>query len=116
MCRCAVLGKMDNRGANKISHSGHKTRIIKRLNLAWHRVWFPQEKCFIKLRMSARGLKTMKALGFEECVRRFNLDLSKAKFAGFPKHSGKYKVPEFFSHKNRQNRLPFICKLLTTSG
>ncbi|CRG97807.1 50S ribosomal protein L28, apicoplast, putative [Plasmodium gallinaceum] len=82
--RCMILGKMDNWNARKISKSGVKTHRIQRLNLIKKRIFFEEENRFVKLKVSAKGLKTIKKYGLSYCCKKFNLDLSKKKFdAGY---------------------------------
>ncbi|EAN32963.2 Ribosomal L28 family protein [Theileria parva strain Muguga] len=82
--RCMLLGKMDNTKAMQISHSGVKTRKPQKLNLHWKRIWHPLKKYFIRLRITMRGLKTIKRLGIVEAARRFHLNIDDPKlFAGY---------------------------------
>lgn len=77
--RCMLLGKMDNRKARKISKSGIKTHRIQRVNLLKKRIYFEKEDRFVKLRLSARGLKTIKKYGLERCAKKFKLNLKNKK-------------------------------------
>uniref|UniRef100_A0A3B0MLY8 50s ribosomal subunit protein L28, putative n=1 Tax=Theileria annulata TaxID=5874 RepID=A0A3B0MLY8_THEAN len=77
--RCMLLGKMDNTKAMQISHSGVKTRKTQKLNLHWKKIWHPLRKYFIRLRISMRGLKTIKRLGIVEAARRFHLNIDNPK-------------------------------------
>ncbi|CRH00639.1 50S ribosomal protein L28, apicoplast, putative [Plasmodium relictum] len=82
--RCMILKKMDNWNARKISKSGIRTHRIQRLNLIKKRIFFEEENRFVKLKVSAKGLKTIKKYGLNYCCKKFNLDLSKKKFdAGY---------------------------------
>eukprot|EP00371_Babesia_bovis_P001577 XP_001610224.1 50S ribosomal subunit protein L28 [Babesia bovis T2Bo] len=82
--RCMILGKMDNTKARNISHSGKKSHDPQRLNLQTKRIWCASKGYYVRLRISMRGLKTIKRLGLEEAARRFNLNLNNPKlFAGY---------------------------------
>ncbi|BAM40448.1 50S ribosomal protein L28 [Theileria orientalis strain Shintoku] len=89
--RCMLLGKMDNTKAIKRSHSGVRTKRTQKLNLHWKKIWHPEKKYFIRLRLSMRGLKTIKRLGIIEAARRFHLDINNKKlFAGYARLKERY--------------------------
>ncbi|KAL8275453.1 hypothetical protein Esti_000665 [Eimeria stiedai] len=89
MRRCMLLGKMDNRKARSVSHSGRRTHRIQRVNLAWKRLWWPEGNHYVRLRLSMKGLKTIKKYGLQRAAEKFNLNLrSKRFFAGYS-HRGK---------------------------
>ncbi|SBT74411.1 50S ribosomal protein L28, apicoplast, putative [Plasmodium ovale] len=91
--RCLILGKMDNRNARKISKSGVRTHRIQRVNLLRKRIYFEEEDRFVKIRVSARGLKTIKKYGLAYCCKKFNIDLSKKKYdAGYSPRKRKKKT------------------------
>ncbi|ETW15182.1 ribosomal protein L28, partial [Plasmodium falciparum Vietnam Oak-Knoll (FVO)] len=93
--RCAILGKMDNWNARKISKSGVRTHRIQRLNLINKRIFFEEENRFIKMKVSAKGLKTIKKYGLAYCIKKFNLDFSKKKYdAGYSSRRRKKKTQE----------------------
>ncbi|GFE54986.1 50S ribosomal protein subunit [Babesia ovis] len=82
--RCMLLGKMDNTKARKISHSGKRSHRHQKLNLHWRRIWCISRGHYVRLRLSMKGLKTIKRLGLEEAARRFHLNLNNPKlFAGY---------------------------------
>ncbi|SCM23271.1 50S ribosomal protein L28, apicoplast, putative [Plasmodium chabaudi chabaudi] len=93
--RCPILGKMDNRNARKISKSGIKTHRIQRVNFVKRRIYFEEEDRFVKLRVSTRGLKTIKKYGLAYCAKKFNLNLNKKKYdAGYSPRKKKKKNDE----------------------
>ncbi|KAK2195443.1 bifunctional Ribosomal protein L28-L24 superfamily/Ribosomal protein L28-L24/L28p-like/Ribosomal protein L28 [Babesia duncani] len=82
--RCMLLGKMDNTKAMKVSHSGKRIHRKQKVNLQYKKIWHPGKKYFIRLRLSMKGLKTIKRLGLIEAARRFNLNINKKNlFAGY---------------------------------
>lgn len=82
--RCMLLGKMDNSKARKISHSGKRTHRKQKVNLQWKRIWCISRGHYVRLRLSMKGLKTIKRLGLEEAARRFHLNIASPKlFAGY---------------------------------
>ena len=82
--RCMLLGKMDNRKAMYHSHSGVRTHRIQRVNLMWKRLWWPEAKHYVRLRLSAKGLKTIKKYGLQRAADKFKVNLKdKRLFAGY---------------------------------
>lgn len=64
---CAVTGKRPVFG-NKVSHANNKTRRSWKPNLQWKRIWVPSEERFIRMRVSARGLRTIQKVGVERAL------------------------------------------------
>ncbi|SOV11550.1 50S ribosomal protein L28, apicoplast, putative [Plasmodium sp. gorilla clade G2] len=105
--RCAILGKMDNWNARKISKSGVRTHRIQRLNLINKRIFFEEENRFIKMKVSAKGLKTVKKYGLAYCIKKFNLDFSKKKYdAGYSSRRRKKKTQELNQNNNEDTNIP----------
>lgn len=61
---CVVTGKRPLFG-HSVSHSNIKTKRRFLPNLQEHRFWLESEKRFIKLRVSAKGIKTIDKKGIE---------------------------------------------------
>lgn len=53
---------------NRVSHANNKTRRRFEPNLQWKRIWVPSEDRFVRLQVSARGLKTINKLGIERVL------------------------------------------------
>ncbi|MGI4758851.1 MAG: 50S ribosomal protein L28 [Janthinobacterium lividum] len=64
---CPITGKRPMAG-NKVSHANNKTRRRWEPNLQWKRIWVPSEKKFVRMRVSARGLRTINKLGVETAL------------------------------------------------
>ncbi|KAF8819541.1 ribosomal protein RPL28, partial [Cardiosporidium cionae] len=85
--RCMLLGKMDNRKAMKRSHSMHATHTIQRVNLQQKRFWWEEGNRFVRLRISMKGLKTIRKYGLQKAAEKFGLDLKRKRlFAGSVLH------------------------------
>lgn len=65
--RCQVTGKKPMSG-NNVSHANNKTRRRFEPNLQSHRFWVPSEKRWVRLRLTARGIKTIDKLGIEKVL------------------------------------------------
>lgn len=64
---CQVTGKKPMSG-NNVSHANNKTRRRFLPNLHLHRIWFANEKRYVTLRLSSKGLKTVDKKGIEAIV------------------------------------------------
>ncbi|MFW9606631.1 MAG: 50S ribosomal protein L28 [Pseudomonas sp.] len=61
---CQVTGKGPVTG-NKVSHANNKTRRRFLPNLQHHRFWVESEKRFVRLRVSAKGMRIIDKRGIE---------------------------------------------------
>tara|TARA_B100000686_G_scaffold75137_1_gene80984 strand:- start:82 stop:303 length:222 start_codon:yes stop_codon:yes gene_type:complete len=59
-----VTGKKPVTG-NNVSHANNKTRRRFSPNLHSHRFWVESEKRFVKLRVSAKGMRIIDKLGID---------------------------------------------------
>lgn len=64
---CQVTGKKPLVGQN-VSHANNKTKRVFRLNLQEHRFWLDSEKRFVRLRVSAKGMRIIDKLGIEKVL------------------------------------------------
>ena len=61
---CQVTGKGPVSG-NNISHANNKTRRRFLPNLQYHRFWVESEKRFVRLRVSAKGMRVIDKRGID---------------------------------------------------
>ena len=64
---CDVTGKRPMSG-NNVSHANNKTRRRFMPNIHDHRFWLESENRFIKLRVSAKGMRIIDKKGIEQVV------------------------------------------------
>ena len=64
---CQVTGRKPSFG-NNVSHSQRKTRRRWDVNIQTQRFWVPSEKRWVKLKVSAKGLKTINKHGIERVL------------------------------------------------
>ena len=64
---CAVTGKRPMSG-NNVSHANNKTRRRFEPNLHVKRFWVPNEKRWVKLKVSAKAIKTIPKVGIEKVI------------------------------------------------
>ena len=65
---CPVTGKGPMVG-NNVSHANNKTKRRFIPNLQEHRFWLESEKRFIRLRVSAKGMRIIDKLGVERVLK-----------------------------------------------
>jgi len=65
---CQVTGKKPLAGQN-VSHANNKTKRVFRPNLQQHRFWLINEKRFVRLRVSAKGMRIIDKLGIEKVLQ-----------------------------------------------
>ena len=73
---CQVTGKRPMSG-NNVSHAHNKTRRRFAPNLHMHRFWVPSQQRFVRLRISAAGLRVIDKKGIEAVL----VDIAKRKRA-----------------------------------
>jgi len=64
---CQVTGRKPSFG-NNVSHSQRKTRRRWDVNIQTQRFYIPSEKRWVKLKVSAKGLKTINKHGIEKVL------------------------------------------------
>lgn len=64
---CQVTGKRPMSG-NNVSHAKNRTRRRFEPNLHSHRFWIEEEKRFVKLRLSAKGIRIIDKLGIQQVL------------------------------------------------
>lgn len=65
---CQVTGKRPLTG-NNVSHAKNRTKRRFEPNLHFHRFWLESEKRFVRLRVSAKGMRIIDKLGLEQVLK-----------------------------------------------
>ena len=65
---CQVTGKRTVSG-NNISHAHNRTRRRFAPNLHYHRFWVPSENRYVRLRVSAAGMRIIDKKGIEAVLK-----------------------------------------------
>ena len=65
---CAVTGKRPSSG-NRVSHANNKTKRTWEPNLHDKRFWSPELGRFVRLRVSAKAMKTIDKRGIDAVLR-----------------------------------------------
>jgi large subunit ribosomal protein L28 len=61
---CQVTGKRPATG-NNVSHANNKTKRRFLPNIKQHRFWFEEEKRFVSLKVSTKGMRIIDKLGIK---------------------------------------------------
>ncbi len=64
---CQVTGKRPMTG-NNVSHANNKTRRRFLPNLSTHRFWVASENRWVRLRVSAKGMRIIDKLGIDQVL------------------------------------------------
>ena len=70
---CQVTGKRPVAG-NNVSHAKNRTRRRFLPNLQSHRFWVEGEKRFVKLRLSAKGMRIVDKVGIEDVLKKIRAE------------------------------------------
>jgi len=73
--RCQISGKQTGSG-NSISHSHTKTRRKFKVNLITKKVFVADENRWVRVKMSARMLKTLNNKGIKTLMKKYDQSLS----------------------------------------
>ncbi|MDJ0708001.1 MAG: 50S ribosomal protein L28 [Leptolyngbyaceae cyanobacterium MO_188.B28] len=74
--RCDLTGKKAN-NAYALSHSHRRTKKLQEVNLQSKRVWWPQGKRWVRLRLSTKAIKTLEHKGIDAMAKEAGIDLRK---------------------------------------
>ena len=70
---CQVTGKRPVTG-NNVSHAKNRTRRRFLPNLHTHRFWVETEKRFVKLRLSAKGMRIIDKVGIDDVLKKIRAE------------------------------------------
>ena len=72
--KCAISG-VSLQGGNRVSHANNKTHRVFLANLQWKRIFVPELKKTVRLKLSTRVIRTIDKLGFDATIRKFGRSL-----------------------------------------
>lgn len=70
--KCPITGKGPLVG-NKVSHANNKTKRRYLPNLQYKRFWLENEKRFVRIRVSTRGIRIIDKYGIETVLQDIKL-------------------------------------------
>lgn len=65
---CQITGKRPLKG-HTVSHANNKTKRRFNINLHYHRFWVDSLKKFVRLRVTAKGMRIIDKLGIEAIIK-----------------------------------------------
>ena len=68
---CQITGKRPLKG-HTVSHANKKAKRRFNVNLHYHRYWVADLKKFVRLRVSANGMRVIDKLGIEKVLSKLN--------------------------------------------
>jgi large subunit ribosomal protein L28 len=74
--KCQLTGKKAN-NAYAISHSHRRTKKLQEANLQWKRVWWPEGRRWVKLRLSTKAIKTLEKKGLQAMAKEAGINLNR---------------------------------------
>lgn len=73
---CDLLGKRPNRQARVVTFSHRRIKKVQQVNLQWKRFFSEDLNRNVRLRLSAKGIKTVNKLGsIDAAAKKFGVDL-----------------------------------------
>lgn len=73
--RCQLTGKKANNGM-AVSHSHRRSHKLQHANLQWKRVWWPQGKRWVRLKLSTKAIKTLEKKGIHAMAKEAGINLN----------------------------------------
>lgn len=75
--KCDITGTRKNTLCNQISKSHRVTHTIQEVNLQTRKLWWEEGNKFVKLRVTARTLKTIKKKGLDTLAKEYGINLNR---------------------------------------
>jgi large subunit ribosomal protein L17 len=74
---CQLTGMVANRKARRVTFSHKVNHKVQEVNLQTKRFWWEEGNREIKLRVSTRGMRTIRKLGLDAAAKKYEVDLVK---------------------------------------
>lgn len=72
--KCSISGK-SNQFGHRVSHANNKTKHTFRPNLQTKRIFVSEENRYVRVKLSARMIRTIDKLGLVVALRKHNMTL-----------------------------------------
>ncbi|MGI6523960.1 MAG: 50S ribosomal protein L28 [Bdellovibrionota bacterium] len=73
--RCQISGTSRQSG-NRVSHAKNRTKHLFQPNLQVKRVYIPEEKRYVTLKISTRVIRTIDKFGLQATLKKYGMSLS----------------------------------------
>lgn len=70
------LSKVGRQAGNRVSHSNNKTKHVFYANLQTKRLFVPELKKFVRLRVTTRVLRTIDKIGFTATLKKYGMTVA----------------------------------------
>jgi large subunit ribosomal protein L28 len=75
--KCDLSGTRKNSKCMNVSKSNAHTHRVQNVNLQTRKLWWEEGNKFVRIRISARTLKTIQKNGLDATAKKFSIDLNK---------------------------------------
>ncbi|MDZ4786646.1 MAG: 50S ribosomal protein L28 [bacterium] len=72
--KCAISGKVKQAG-NRVSHANNRSKHFFGINLQSKRIFDPESKKFIRLRLSTNMIRTIDKIGLNAALKKHKVSL-----------------------------------------
>ena len=72
---CDLTGSRANNGM-AVSHSHIRTKKLQQVNLQKRRIWWPEGKKWVNLKLSTKALKSIQKVGLDKFAKTNGVDLN----------------------------------------
>ena len=71
---CSISGKRKQSGC-RVSHANNKSNHFFDVNIQNKRIYVPEEKKFVRLKLSTNMIRTIDKIGLNAALKKYNLTL-----------------------------------------
>ncbi|RAP38210.1 50S ribosomal protein L28 [Candidatus Marinamargulisbacteria bacterium SCGC AAA071-K20] len=71
MSRKCEISKIRGLTGNRVSHSKRRTKHVQEVNLQTKKFWNPEKGCWVKLKVSAKMIKTIDKNGLTKTINKY---------------------------------------------
>jgi large subunit ribosomal protein L28 len=75
--KCDITGKRKNSKAMNVPKSLHRTHRVQQVNLQTRRLWWAEEKKWVRLRIATKTYRTILKNGLDRTARKYGVNLNK---------------------------------------
>lgn len=73
--KCDISGKSRQSG-HRVSHANNKSKHVFKSNLQTKKIYIPEEKRFVKVKISTRVMRTIDKIGIHQTLKKHKIKLS----------------------------------------
>jgi len=73
--KCKISG-VSRQSGHRVSHANNKRKHVFRANVQTRKIYLPEEKRFIKVKVTTRIIRTIDKIGLKETLRKHKLTVA----------------------------------------